>query len=394
MTRQIWTIFKKEVVDNLRDRRTLTSSLITPIIIPLFLVAMIIVLGQTMNGGDTDAKPLQVPIQGAENAPGLVSFLKQQGAIILPAPADARTEVREGNLDFVLVIPPGYGEDFTAGNPAKVQVILDTSRTSANITQSRMRSLLQGYNQSIGALRLQARGIDPNIVNPLMIEPIDIATPQSQTLIFLNMLPFLLVMTIFMGGMYVIIDATAGERERGSLEALLINPATRADFAIGKLLASLPFAIFTLIVALASIGIAFNVIPLEKYIGFPMSISITSLLTIFWLTLPLVLLASSLQMIIATFTRSFKEAQTYLGFLPLVAGFPIAFLAFLPVKATFSKIVVPVLGQSILINQVMRGETVLPMNIILSAAVTIAISIILAGVSVKLYQREQILYGR
>ena len=163
------------------------------------------------------------------------------------------------------------------------------------------------------------------VLHLLAVVAVDMATPQSQALIFLNMIPFFLLMTIFGGGMYVIIDATAGERERGSLEPLLINPAARWEIAVGKLLAALPFALATLIISILAFWLCFNVLPIEDYINMPLKLSVQSLWMVFWLMLPVVLLASAMQMLVATFTRSFKEAQTYLGFLPLVAGLPSAF---------------------------------------------------------------------
>jgi sodium transport system permease protein len=221
-----------------------------------------------------------------------------------------------------------------------------------------------------------------------------VATPQSQALMFLSMLPFLLIMTIFVGGMYVIIDTTAGERERGSLEPLLINPAHRWEFVLGKLLASLPFATVTVALALVLFGLGFNLVPLEEYIGFKMSIEPAVLWNIFFLSLPMILLASVLQMVVASFTRSFKEAQTYLSFLPLVAGLPGAFLAFLPVKAELPAMLIPTFGQSILINQMLRGETVLLNNVLISTAATLVAAVGLTLLAITLYRREQILFGR
>jgi len=260
----------------------------------------------------------------------LIQFLEQNGAEILPAPDDPETDVRNGNLEVVLVIPMDYGDDFSNGRPATVQMIVDSSRQSAVATTERTRELLESYSNQIGSLRLIVRGISPAVIHPLVIERIDVATPQSQVLIFLNMMPYFVVLVVFMGGMYVIIDATAGERERGSLEPLLINPVARWEFVVGKLLASIPFATFAVFLTLIAFAIAFNAFPLEDYVGFQLTINIPALVGIFLIALPMILLASGLQMIIATFTRSFKEAQTYVAFLPLIPALPGIGLAFLP----------------------------------------------------------------
>jgi sodium transport system permease protein len=392
MAGRIQVVFRKEVVDNLRDRRSVGSALIMPLFMPIFLVSLIMVVGRSILADPVD-RPLPIAVQGAQNAPGLVAYLEQHGATILPAPSDAQAQVVQGNLDMVLVIPADYAASFRGGHPADLQIILDSSRQSARTNVSRVRSLLGAYSQQVGALRLLARGVDPNVVSALAVESLDVATPQSQTLIFLNMLPFLIVVVIFTGGMYVIIDTTAGERERGSLEPLLINPATREEFILGKLFAALPFACGTLLLSLLAFWAAFKFIPLEQYTGFPLAISAATLWSIFWISLPLVLLASGLQIVIATFTRSFKEAQTYLALLPLVAGLPGAFLAFLPIKASLLTMIIPAFSQSLLINQVMRGEAVQPVYVLLSTLVTLGLSLLLILLAIRLYQSERIVMG-
>jgi sodium transport system permease protein len=392
MANRIQVVFRKELVDNLRDRRSVLSALIMPLFMPIFLVSLIMVVGRSILSSPID-RPLVIPVQGAENAPGLVEYLRQHGATVVAAPADAEAQVRLGNLEMALVIPADYASSFRSGEPADVEIILDSTRQSARTSVGRAQALLSGFSQQLGALRLLARGVDPTVASPLAVGSLDVATPQSQTLIFLDMLPFLIVVVVFTGGMYVVIDTTAGERERGSLEPLLINPATREEFVLGKLLASLPFACATLVLSLAAFWAAFRFVPLEEYTGFPLAIAAGTLMQIFWISLPMVLLASGLQLVIATFTHSFKEAQTYLALLPLVAGLPGAFLAFLPIKANLVTMAIPAFSQSILINQVMRGEALAPQNIILSALVTLGLALALVLLAVRVYQSERVIMG-
>src|SRR5690606_21661061 len=312
---RIWIIFSKEVTDNLRDRRSIFSALASSLIGPALILLLIVILGRSVFSDPFD-NPLEVAVSGAENAPDLIQFLEQAGARINPAPEDPENAVRNGDVELVLIIPEGYARQFASGQPATIRVVLDTSRQSALATVERARSLIEGYSQQTAVMRLMARGIHPAVITPLAVEQIDVSTPESQSLIFLNMLPYFVIFGIFLGGMYVIIDTTAGERERGSLEPLLINPAARWEFVAGKLLASVPFAIATLIFTLLAFWAAFNLFPVEEYIGMQLSINGRALVNIFLLSLPMIVLASALQMIIATFTRSFKEAQTYTGFLP------------------------------------------------------------------------------
>jgi sodium transport system permease protein len=393
MIERILVVFQKEFIDNLRDRKSLVSVILTSMFSPLFIVVLVIVMGGILNPDLTET-PVRLPIVGAQNAPVLIEFLKQGGVQILPPPAYPHAEVQNGNQDVVLVVPAGYGEDFTSGTPADVELIMDTSRMSASPAIQRINSLLEAYNAQVAATRLMARGVNPVITTAVRIKTVDLATPQSQSLLFLNMLPFMVMLVIFMGGMYVVIDATAGERERGSLEPLLINPVPRSELVVGKLLASLPFALLILIVTLATIGVSFNVIPLEQYTGMPMSVSLSALLTIFLVCFPLIFLAAGLQMILASFTSSFKEAQTYMSFLPLVAGLPNAFLMFLSVKANAGLVLIPAFGQGLLINQVMRGETIAPLHVVLSAAMTLALAAISIVIAIRRYKQEGLLFGK
>jgi sodium transport system permease protein len=168
----------------------------------------------------------------------------------------------------------------------------------------------------------------------------------------------------------------------------------RRDFVLGKLLAAIPFAAGTILISLIAYAIIFNLIPLENFIGLRFSIDPVALLNIFIVCLPMIVLASALQMIIATFARNFKEAQTYVGFLPLVPALPGLGLAFLPIKAELWTMLIPTFGQQLLINQFMRGEPVSAANVLISAAVTLALSAVLIVLAIRLYEREQIILGR
>jgi sodium transport system permease protein len=389
---RIGIVFNKEVLDNFRDRRSLVSSLVSTLIGPVLLVLLIVIIGRSFFQNQT-SNSLELPVIGAERAPTLIMFLEQRGVKVLAGPSDPVSAVRNGDLKTVLEILPSYADDFSQGVPASIRLYIDSSRQSSLADIERVRSLLETYGKFIASMRLTARGIDPGIITPIMIEQEDMATPQTQVLIFLNMMPYFVIMVIFVGGMHVVIDATAGEKERGSLEPLLINPVTRSEFVLGKLLASLPFAMLAVFVNLLAFALAFNLVPLEDFVGFQLTINVLSLVKIFILSLPMILLAGALQMIIATFTRSFKEAQSYVGFLPLIPALPGIGLAFLPVKPDLWTMLIPTFGQQILINQFMRAEPVSAMNIIISSVATLVLAVILILVAIRLFMQERIIFG-
>jgi sodium transport system permease protein len=390
--KHISIVFRKEAVDNLRDRRSLISALITTLITPALLLSLIMVIGKTIFS-QSEEKIVQLPIVGPGNAPGLVNYLKQNGVKILPAPDDPKAEVKNGNFDVILVIPEGYASDFTKDQPATIQMISDSSRTSAIPSIQKVGDLLDAYNNLVGSLRLMARGVNPVVLQTIYIEQVDVSTPQSQVMIFLNMMPFLLLITIFTGGMYVVIDTTAGERERNSLEPLLINPVSRWEFVLGKYAAALPFTTITLATTLSAFALGFNFLPIEQYIGRRLIIDFPTTISIFLICLPIILFATAIQMVVATYTRSFKEAQTYVSLMAFIPALPGAFLAFLPTRPGVWKMAIPTFGQQLLINQMLRGESIGMNFVLISTFVTILAALLLLGVAVRLYQREQILFG-
>lgn len=390
--KKIFIIFQKELLDNLRDYRSWVTGLFWALFGPLILGGMIMLLGNTIR--ENAEEPLRLPVAGAEHAPNLIAFLEQQDVIIESAPADPEAAVIAGDINVALIIPQDYGEDFSTGETANVQLVFDSTRQSANSDINRAEDILEGYSRYIALMRLSLRGVSPEVLRVIQIEEVDTATPQSQALIFISMLPYFIIFAIFNGASAVIIDATAGERERGSLEPLLINPVPRHLIAIGKMISAVPFAIFNLALTLAGFAAIFQILPVEELLGIQIGLDMGTLIGIFLICLPIVLLACAIQTLIASFAKTTKEAGTYLPFIGLIPSLPGLALAFLPVKPELWTMLIPTFGQQILINQFLRSEPILGMNILVSAAVTILLSIIITFIAIRLYQGERIITGR
>ncbi len=390
--KRLWTIIEKESLDNLRDYRSWVTGLFWAVFGPILLGGLILLLGNTIR--DRVNGSITLPVQGAEYAPNLITFLEQQRIVVEPAPLDPQAAVIAGDVNVVLVIPPGYGESFSAGKPATLQLVFDSTRQSAVVDITVVRNLLEGYSEYIGALRLTVRGVSPEVIRVIRIEDVDTATPQSQALVFLSMLPYFIIFAIFNGAAPVIIDATAGERERASLEPLLINPLPRGWFAVGKMLAAVPFALVNLLVTLAGFAAIFQLLPVEELLGVQIRLSLDTLTAIFLVCLPIVLLACAIQTLIASFTRTTKEAGTYLPFVGLVPALPGIALAFLPVKPDLWTMLIPTFGQQILINQFLRSEPILLSNVIISAVLTLLLSVLITWAAIKFYENERIITGK
>jgi len=389
--KKIWVIFQKELLDNLRDTRSWMTGLFWALFGPLILGGMIMLLGNTIR--EDVEESLVLPVSGVENAPNLIAFLEQQDVVIVPAPTDPEVAVIAGDINVALIIPAEYGEDFSSGETANVQLVFDSTRQSAMVDINRAQNLLESYSSYIGLLRLTLRGVSPEVMRVIQIEEVDTATPQSQALVFLSMLPYFIIFAIFNGASPVITDATAGERERGSLEPLLINPLPRGWVAIGKMISAVPFAIFNLIITLAGFAAVFRLLPMEELLGIQIGFDLGALVAVFLICLPIVLLACAIQTLIASFAKTTKEAGTYLPFIGLIPSLPGIALAFLPVKPDLWTMLIPTFGQQILINQFLRAEPISAMNILISAILTILLAVVFTYIAIKLYEGERIIVG-
>jgi sodium transport system permease protein len=387
--KRIWIVLKKEIVDSMRDYRSWATGLFWALFGPLMMGGMLLLIGSTAR--EDIEKPLQLPVQNPQYAPSLIQFLEQHDVIVEDAPDDPETAVKAGDVNVVLIIPKEYAGDFSSGNTATVQLVMDSSRQSINLDITRIRNLLENYGTYTGALRLIVRGVSPEVIQVVTIEEVDLASPQSRATVLISFLPYFIIFAMFNGAAPIVTDTTAGERERQSLEPLLINPVPRRNFVLGKLLAAFPFSMASLGITLIGFGIVFNVLPVDEYLGVRIALNVSTLLLIFLICLPIGLLASAIQMVVASFAKSTKEAGTYLPFIALIPSLPGMALAFFPVKPALWMMLIPTFGQQILINQMMRAEPVDTMNVITSTVMTLVLSIALFFIAIMLYERERII---
>ena len=352
----IWRVFCKELRESLRDKRTLLNAiLIGPFLGPaLFVVLTKLAVGRQQEQME---QPLPVVVIGAEYAPNLMSALEQAGLELKPAVADPATAVRERRIDLALRIAPDYGAQWRAGKPARIEIFYDSSRQDVATQAQRLRTMLAGYIQQQANLRILARGIAPTLMMPINIAERDQATPQARGAILFAMLPYFLIMTAFMGGMFLAIDSTAGERERHSLEPLLITPISRGDLLLGKLSAVSTFSFTSVLLSVIGFGIAAYFMA-HGSLQLPISLSSDFALRLLPLMLPLVLLVAVLQMLVTSFAKTFREAQTWLGLLQLAPIVPLMIVTVLQVRPELWMFCVPLLGQEMAAMELLRGESI------------------------------------
>jgi sodium transport system permease protein len=383
-------VFLKELLDNFRDRRVILNTLVIgPLLGPVIFTVMISFMAS--QAAERAESQLELPVIGAENAPNLIGFLERQGVLIKQPPEDPEASVRNEDEEVILRIGPDFAEAWEAGRPATVEIIADQSRRYTGTTISRVRNYLNGYSQQISQLRLQLRGVHPEITRPINASVTDLSTPESRGGAVLAFLPYFILITVFMGSMHMAIDTTAGERERKSLEPLLINPLPRWQIMAGKLCATTFFALATLALGLVAFVYAMGFLPVAAMdVALNLDFRVASLA--FLLVAPAALLAAALLTILASFAKSFREAQSYMGMVVLIPMIPSFWILIDPTRAETWMTLVPLLSQNVLILELVRGEPVNWAWFGLSIGTTTALAGILAMVAGTLYNRPKLIF--
>jgi sodium transport system permease protein len=304
--------------------------------------------------------------------------------------AGARDAVSTRKHKIVLAIPDNYAARFEAAQPAPLVLYSDSSEMTTDRDLRRTRAILAQYSSTLIRLRMVARGVDPLVLAPIGVQDVDVSTPASRSLLALGALSYIILLTMLMGGLYLAIDATAGERERGSLEPLLTVPVRRDHLIFGKILAAGAYMTLSLVLSVAGLSVTLRLVGLE---GLGMSVNFGPLvaLKVVLFCIPLVPLGASLMTIVAAYTRSYREAQSYLGFMLLIPTVPLVFASTLGLHATLPLMAVPSLGQHFLITSLLRDEALPLSYVAVSVGVTLALGAILASIAGRLYQREALL---
>jgi len=290
----------------------------------------------------------------------------------------------------VLVIPESYAGEINQGSPGRLILVMDQANNRAGRTVSRVRNVLRSYGDRLASLRAAARGIHPFVFRPITLDTDDVSTPSGRSVLILGMMTYFLLFSMLMGGMYLAIDTTAGERERNSLEPLLTLPVSRGQLLFGKLGATVFYMLVSLALTLTAFAIAIQFVPLER-LGMTASLTPTVVLQGFLILAPFALLGAALMTVVASFTKSYKEAQSYLTVVLLVPTLPIVFAGLFQVKPSLVLMWIPSLSQHLLITNLIKAEPVHLSYWAVSSVSTLVLSVLTSWLAVWLYQRERIL---
>jgi sodium transport system permease protein len=390
--RPISAVIRKEITENFRDRRTLISALLMGPLFGPILFAFVINLSLKQQLGN-EGEPLDLPVIGQQYAPNLIAYLGSQNIKVIDAPenrAAAIDGVRNGRHDVVIIIPESFGDDLSAAVAATVEVVTDQSNTTADRESRRAIRALSEYSQELASMRLSARGVSPGVMRPLNIDMVDVSTPSGRSAMLLGMLSYFFLFALLTGGMNLAIDATAGERERGSLEPLLCLPVERNQLIFGKILAACFFMALSCSLSLTAFAVVLRFLPLEE-LGMTPNFGPKTVLFAFLLLLPFTLLGASLMTLVASFTRSYKEAQTWVSAVLLAPTLPILVVSILQLRPTTELMLIPSLSQHLLLVGMIKNEPVNLLHLAVSVAGTLVAGGLAAWLCARLYRRESLL---
>ncbi len=357
--RKVKIIYFKEMLETLRDRRTLISTILVPIILfPVLMFGMSTVVVVMMK--KTQAEATRVAVVGEKYAGSFIADLFQGDDFEKAEVEDFRLALKQKEIHATLEFPSDFEQNIGLGENSQATIYYDGAEIRSSIAESKLREKLQEYQDSLVTGRLRDRNIEESILHPVKIEAENLASKEKMGGFMLGMfLPYMVVILAMVGAMYPAIDLTAGEKERGTLETILVTPVSRLDIATGKFLTVMTASVTTIVLATASMSLSagLGLGQMRQFgvqeVSFAMSPLSVALL--FLLMLPLAALFSSALLSVSLLAKSYKEAQSYISPLMFLVILP-AMINFIPgVELNWALAFVPIVNVSLASREVLLG---------------------------------------
>jgi sodium transport system permease protein len=354
-------VFRKELVETLRDRRTLFTSLILPILLFPVLIIGIAALGYFVLSG-IERETHTVMLLGEENAPELARRIRTMKEVRIVPPADdyaARIDAK--TLRAAVEFPLRFEERLRSNPETRQEITLYwyEGELRSRAAVSAVEKTIAAYRDEIIRARLAERRLAEDVAEPFSVETANVAPPERVTGSILGLLlPYFIIILCLTGAMYPAMDLTAGEKERGTMETILVSPVSRADIVAGKFLLVLLTSVTTTALAIASFALTVlagaNVVG-RLNLNVVLAVSGKSIAAVFLMILPLAILFSAALMAIALYARSYREAQSYLGPLYIVVILPAVFSMLPGIELSPRLALVPILNVSLVAREIFGG---------------------------------------
>ncbi len=390
---RIANIWRKELMDSVRDRKGMMQA----ILIPLLIGVCYAVFNPLINASLTERarQPVRMPAQGIEYAgQSFLDALKKFDITLEPFDGDLQASITRGEQNAGLIIPSGFGDSVANEIPTSLTLLVNPTAGGLfgnRFSVERIDLALNAVNQQVSVARVQTRNVNPELLNPITLQSRDLSTPEQRAGVFASFsLPIMVALIVAQGGLYIAIDVTAGEKERGTLESLLVTPAGDLEVLIGKLAAVFTLSCVLLILTMLGFWAASAVLPASATGGgtLPFSVILLSIIV----GLPLALFLSVILMIVSVRTKAFKDAQSAATPIIFAVMVPSMAAAFVPAANSLA-FLIPVYGPSAVVSVIATGG-VIPQNaVLLSMVGSLAAALVGFVVAMRLFNRERMLYG-
>ena len=402
---RIWDIAHKEVLSTFRDRRAIVSNILLPLaMLPVVMLGMPLLLGGLFEREATTVTELGVA--GAEHMPPELRTAIEAQNVSLVAVDEPEAAVREGEVPAAIAVPEGFEDTIAAGGRAEVQLYSKAGNMRSELNVGKLRNAVSAYQQGVVAERLGAEGLDPAILEPVAVTDVDASSEAERSSGVLSwLIPFFIAIWTLTGGQMTAIDATAGEKERGTLESLLVAPVRRSEVVFGKFLATLTFGLTAAIAAIGGYLLGGAVMrgvflprlgdeggSIVAMMGGSLSVDARSVLLLLMSAVLLASVVAAVLLSIALFARSFKEAQSYIA--------PLSFLFVIPaVGLQFKDLIgigdgaymIPVLNALLVMDDIVKGTAALSSILVTWASLAVVIALLLAFAH-RNFSREDVIF--
>jgi sodium transport system permease protein len=395
----VGVVYRKELTDSLRDRRTVISMVLVPILLMPILTIGAGVITALLFGKAMQEIP-SVMVLGGEDSPKLLAALHAQKDIsIVAAQPDYAQEISNKLVRAAVAIPPGFDAAVEHGDIPTVHIYMYQGELRSSFGADRLQRFFRDLRDRIVTERLAARQLPAETIEPFRIEQQNVASPEevSGTIIG-GLVPYFIIVLCLSGAMYPAMDLTAGEKERGTIETILSSPVSRVHLVLGKFFMVLTAALFTAVLSMFSMGMTFaagkkllSSVPQSSDFDFAASVSFRALAAVFVMVIPLAVLFSAALLAIALFAKSYREAQSYLSPLTIVVMLP-AIVSVLPgVELNAGLSLIPVLNTSLISKEIVSGTYHWGYMALIFGSSCVYAAIAL-WVAIVLFQKESVLF--
>jgi sodium transport system permease protein len=392
--RNIGVVYKKEMVDSLRDRRTIVSMVVVPILLmPLLTMGIGALAGFQIS--KVEKAVVKVAIVGRENGPSVVDKLRGTAGLILVDEPDYKSAIEKKRIQVAVSVPDSFESRLAQGFSSKISVYYDASEMKSESGANRVAAAIKEYAASLVLERLKGKGLASDFAEPVGIDRVSIASKEKMGGMLAGMfLPYLILILALTGAMYPAIDLTAGEKERGTLETLLLSAATRFELVMGKFLTVFSASFVTALLAsmsmMATMKAGFGTFPGTGQ-EVALAISPLSLALVFFIMIPVCCFFSGVLISVSLFAKSYKEATSYLSPLITLLIIP-AVVSVLPGTEMGPRIsLIPIINTSLAFKEILMG-TVNWNYLSIVFLVNVVLAIIALLRAVQLFNNESVLF--